>query len=902
MIEVVLILLLTFYCFAQNCEDAKIFCVGRNQEYRYVYQATNKILEEGGYYQTGIPVNASGVTILIEGGSYSHQSVINNIFGTKDNPFKIEPFPNSIVQMKPSPVSEHVFALLEGVDWIEISNGNDGGQFIFETRDTDPRLDGDNDINEIYPIILVDDAHITLGPFEMQSPSDHYIDSYLIGIKKPDTLSHDHFQLLQNIKFSGNFLSAIYIDGDNTEPIRPDISSNKVEIINCEFLQDSNIENLNGSTIHINSGYVSIKNNYFSRNIHSGLNSIKIQSGSFITIENNVFEVNFENYNYKYFVIGISADDFTTQKIIIQNNLFYSLLNSESLIGILEFYSNEVHYGLFNLNVINNIIDGDWGFWDTKENRITNNAQLCTSQCKFNNNIINKNLEIFESSAGNFWEIKDNLIDAYNSGIETYKNEEKPFPYFMQAPNTNRLIGKRYDESPKYDANGYLRSTSFNDDEIIGVGPYEGCGYQSNTSKVNQSLVNKNCECYAGQFLEIETCQFCANTKLIAPECSVCKDPLYNASTGCTVLLDTSSQSNIGLIIFGVIAGVSVVLCIIIVLIVVAVILFVIYKKHSGVFLNVESDWRTADQNKAMSTIKSISKIEQGEEEIAEMIVSQDFFKIKMGDIKVDSKIGSGGFATVFKATYSNMTVAFKCFQTSLFYKQKDQKSNDFEAFESELRLFSALTHNNIPRFFGASLEPPRVGIVMEYCSNGNLKDYLEKNKLKLSERMKLLIGVIKGMIFIHSKNLIHRDLKPDNILLDENNIPKICDFGLSRLDEKSDKKTQAIGTNHFIAPEVFLGNVYDKSSDVFSFAIILYCVIANKFSSLFKGKASSMKNQVNISHNKLRPNLDEIDTSIKQNNQWLIDLMIQCWDHEPNVRPTFAEILEVIEENEIVD
>lgn len=96
------------------------------------------------------------------------------------------------------------------------------------------------------------------------------------------------------------------------------------------------------------------------------------------------------------------------------------------------------------------------------------------------------------------------------------------------------------------------------------------------------------------------------------------------------------------------------------------------------------------------------------------------------------------------------------------------------------------------------SIKLPRVGFVIEYCEKGSLASYLQKHKGNISFEQKLhwLLHVAKGMRFLHSKNVIHRDLKCDNILIDANMIAKITDFGISKMKshEKS-KMTQRVGS-----------------------------------------------------------------------------------------------------------
>lgn len=127
------------------------------------------------------------------------------------------------------------------------------------------------------------------------------------------------------------------------------------------------------------------------------------------------------------------------------------------------------------------------------------------------------------------------------------------------------------------------------------------------------------------------------------------------------------------------------------------------------------------------------------------------------------------------------------------------------------LTCFSSLRHYNVVNFFGATLVAPRVGIVCEYCSKGALSDVIRKEKnLPWPQRLNILFGVAKGMCnmvvvnialgmsFLHSKNIIHRDLKCDNVLVDSNYVPKIADFDIAT-SSKSQSLTQRIGTSYYM-------------------------------------------------------------------------------------------------------
>ena len=125
----------------------------------------------------------------------------------------------------------------------------------------------------------------------------------------------------------------------------------------------------------------------------------------------------------------------------------------------------------------------------------------------------------------------------------------------------------------------------------------------------------------------------------------------------------------------------------------------------------------------------------------------------------------------------------------------------------------------------------------MEYAEKGSLADLLQQfrlgkidTKFNNTKRRIILIGVARGMMFLHQHNIIHHDLKPGNVLLDQNYFPHIFDFGCSKQYRKGDSmnQSQSYGTCIYMAPEVFEGTRYNEKGDVYSFGILMYEVVTN--------------------------------------------------------------------------
>ncbi|KAJ0025548.1 hypothetical protein Pint_07953 [Pistacia integerrima] len=177
---------------------------------------------------------------------------------------------------------------------------------------------------------------------------------------------------------------------------------------------------------------------------------------------------------------------------------------------------------------------------------------------------------------------------------------------------------------------------------------------------------------------------------------------------------------------------------------------------------------------------------------------------------------------------------------------------------------------------------------LVEYMPGGSLYDYLHKNHnvLKLSQLLRFAIDVCKGMEYLHQNNIIHRDLKTANLLMDTQKVIKVADFGVARFQSQGGVMTAETGTYRWMAPEVCLFNVinhqqYDQKADVFSFAIVLWELVTAKvpYDNMTPLQAALGVRQG------LRPDLPE------NAHPKLLDLMQRCWEGVPNKRPSFSDI-----------
>ncbi|CAD8112687.1 unnamed protein product [Paramecium primaurelia] len=168
-------------------------------------------------------------------------------------------------------------------------------------------------------------------------------------------------------------------------------------------------------------------------------------------------------------------------------------------------------------------------------------------------------------------------------------------------------------------------------------------------------------------------------------------------------------------------------------------------------------------------------------------------------------KIGEGAFGKVYKAfdQTTKKIVAVKVLNT-----------------DEEQELLSSLNHNNIVKHIRGSTQL----LVMEYMEGGSLKNYMNENpNLNEEQCIQIMKSILSGLTYLHQHNVIHRDIKPDNILLTKDLVPKIADFGLSIQFENFDYSTCKCGTYIYMAPEILQSKLYSKPVDVWATGIIMY-------------------------------------------------------------------------------
>ncbi|TVU39323.1 hypothetical protein EJB05_12736 [Eragrostis curvula] len=258
-----------------------------------------------------------------------------------------------------------------------------------------------------------------------------------------------------------------------------------------------------------------------------------------------------------------------------------------------------------------------------------------------------------------------------------------------------------------------------------------------------------------------------------------------------------------------------------------------------------------------------------------------DVWEVDPRLLKFEQKLASGSFGDLYHGTYCSQDVAIKVL------KPERVSVDMLREFAQEVYIMKKVRHKNVVQFIGACTRPPILCIVTEFMHGGSIFDFLynRRGNFQLPDVLRIASDVSKGMNYLHQINIIHRDLKTANLLMDDQ-VVKVADFGVARVKDQSGVMTAETGTYRWMAPEVIEHLPYDHRADVFSFGIVLWELLTGK---LPYEDMTPLQAAVAVVQKDLRP-IIPADT-----HPMLVNLLQKCWQKDPALRPTFAEILDIL-------
>src|SRR5919205_259554 len=222
------------------------------------------------------------------------------------------------------------------------------------------------------------------------------------------------------------------------------------------------------------------------------------------------------------------------------------------------------------------------------------------------------------------------------------------------------------------------------------------------------------------------------------------------------------------------------------------------------------------------------------------------------GRYRLDAQIGAGGMSTVYRTFDLTLErpVAVK-----LMHREIASDSAQLERFRREARSVARLSHPHIVGVIDAGEDEGRPYIVFEYVEGETLKERIRRmGRLPIDEAIAYAIEIARALGCAHSHDIVHRDVKPQNVLIDEEGSAKVTDFGIARSlrDDGLTADGRVLGTTDYVSPEQALGHDVDGQSDIYSLGVVLYEMLTGDVP--FHGE-----NQISVAMKHVREDLPDI-------------------------------------------
>jgi hypothetical protein len=260
-----------------------------------------------------------------------------------------------------------------------------------------------------------------------------------------------------------------------------------------------------------------------------------------------------------------------------------------------------------------------------------------------------------------------------------------------------------------------------------------------------------------------------------------------------------------------------------------------------------------------------------------------------IGGYQINERIGRGGMGTVYRATQLSLSreVALKVLSSNL-----TQDPTFVDRFLREARAAGQLNHPHIVQVYDVGKDKDLYFYSMEFISKGSVQDRLNQEaRLPVEEALRVLQDAARGLQYAEKKGVVHRDIKPDNLMITEDGTVKIADLGLAQTVGENNRKEGILGTPHFISPEQAQGKPVDSRSDLYSLGASLYRMLAGR--TPFEG--SNVKDLILKQIRENPPALREVAADVPED---VADLVQRLMKKDPAERfANASELLTVLEE-----
>ncbi|CAM6106661.1 unnamed protein product [Calypogeia fissa] len=280
---------------------------------------------------------------------------------------------------------------------------------------------------------------------------------------------------------------------------------------------------------------------------------------------------------------------------------------------------------------------------------------------------------------------------------------------------------------------------------------------------------------------------------------------------------------------------------------------------------------------------------------------------INFENLQIGERLGGGCSGRLYKGKYLSQEVAIKIMELDDMNVENESgtlrtvpAAELLQMFKQEVSIMRLVRHKNLVQFIGACSNWPKLCIVTELMAGGSVRDVIQSKGtgLEMPAALKVLRDAARGMDFLHRRGIVHRDLKAANLLIDEHDVVKVCDFGVARLKPAvlssfvagnwTAEMTAETGTYRWMAPEVLEHKPYDHKADVYSFGIMIWEVVTGEVP--YAG-LTPLQAAIGVVQRNLRPTMPE--TAPPK----LTALAEACWHQDPEQRPEFSEAVAILEE-----